>query len=359
MVLLLAALLPVMAIAGPVRAQDPGADWQLTGLTGPVLQLFTPSSGAFFARTGTELFRSDDGGATWRPVPLPAPPDGGRGSTRQWATVDPTDHSVLYAGGANGLYKSADAGDTWQMVLRAPTTAATVTAIAVSPADARIVYAIFQSGASSLALFRSLDGGGAWSQVLALPGPGAGPCTAGVNILQAHPSDARRVFLTAGCYAGRDFGGPLSESTDQGATWSPAFRVQGTFPRLLVGGAGRTPGRFYLAANAANPGFHSIIARSDDDGRNWVEVLTREEGSIAGLAYDPSAPERVYAGLGGAGAGVQVSRDGGSTWAELGLADQVIHDLALGIDALNLYAATDQGVWRLPATPGGAGLAGG
>lgn len=90
------------------------ADWEPTGLAEPILELFTPATGAFFARTTGDLSRSEDGGATWSMVMLPtAEPD-----PRAWTvTVDPTDHTVLYASGAGGLYKTIDDAASWMLVL--------------------------------------------------------------------------------------------------------------------------------------------------------------------------------------------------------------------------------------------------
>src|SRR5581483_6849229 len=89
-----AALLVSMALfVGRVassRAQEVSPDaWALRGPGGPVSHLFTPASGALFASAPSGLFRSDDGGVTWRQVSLP---DGA-----YLAEVDPTDHTVLYA----------------------------------------------------------------------------------------------------------------------------------------------------------------------------------------------------------------------------------------------------------------------
>ena len=58
----------------------------------------------------------------------------------------------------------------------------------------------------------------------------------------------------------------------------------------------------------------------------------------------PSRRSRVYVGL--ANGGVKASSNG--TWGDLGRQDLgTIADLALGIDGVNLYAASDQGLWRL------------
>ena len=70
--------------------------------------------------------------------------------------------------------------------------------------------------------------------------------------------------------------------------------------------------------------------------------------SSGGLGYDPLVPDHVYIGLTYGGGGAKVSADGSNTWNDLGRQDLgEIHDLALGVDGRNLYAATDQGVHRL------------
>src|SRR5688500_19281037 len=119
--------------AARVAEAGPGApvDWELTGLTVPVQQLYAPASGAFFAQTVDGLQRSDDGGVTWREVLLPP---GGSGGLA--IAVDPTNHMAIYAAGQGGLYKTEDDAATWQLVLP---TAERIQRIAVSPADAHLV----------------------------------------------------------------------------------------------------------------------------------------------------------------------------------------------------------------------------
>ena len=99
-----------------------------------------------------------------------------------------------------------------------------------------------------------------------------------------------------------------------------------------------------------------MVSRSDDNGASWTELLRYRAGDSGGvrlsaLTYDPAAPDRVYVGLNAVEKGVRTSADGGATWNELGLGDRDVRALELGIDARNLYAATDQGVWRLRLLP--------
>ena len=335
---------------GSIWAQPvPGGDWEPTGLTVRTVGLFTPASGAFFAQTADGLERSDDGGVTWAPVTLPAPP--GRGDIRQVA-VDPTNHTVLYASGAEGIYKSGDDAASWELVL--PTTNR-VLRIAVSPADPSLVFAAFGRDSSAYEFWRSGDAGASWER---LAGPNnATLCFWNVPVLEPHPTNADRVFQTFGCYAGRDVpsGDSLDHSTDRGASFAALFRERPLFPSDLVGGGGSAPSRWYLAGNVrAAPGAARLF-RSDDDGASWAEVFATPAGpSIGGLAYDPANPDRVHVGL--LNGAVMTSANGGASWRELGRQNLgQLNDLALGVDGQNLYAATVQGVWRMRLMPGGPG----
>jgi len=344
-------LLPRSASAQPPT--EPA--WELTALHQPVHRLFTPASGAFLASTKSGFFRSDDGGTTWTSVSLP--------DAAYKVVADPLDHTTLYAAADGGLYKTSDEAATWALIL--PTSEA-VRVVEVSPANRSVVYlglAGSQGPSADFRFLRSRDGGSTWEQ---LEEHHNSLCAWAVSLLAPHPSDEARVFRTAGCYAGRNIGDVLQESTDGGATWSINFRPDSAFPMQLVGGRGSNPDRFYLGANRDFRAGGSLVYRSDD-GRTWTEALRYSGGgsiqeptapnvTLGGLAYDPAVPERIFVGLnvrpgdGGDGTtAVKTSADGGSTWVDIGRPDfGPINDLALGIDGLNLYVGTDQGLWRLP-----------
>jgi photosystem II stability/assembly factor-like uncharacterized protein len=76
-------------------------------------------------------------------------------------------------------------------------------------------------------------------------------------------------------------------------------------------------------------------------------VLTLAAGeSVGGLAYHPSAPDRVYAGL--TSGVVRSSQNAGATWTDLGTSGLGgIEDLALTTDQGILLAASNLGVWRV------------
>jgi len=99
--------------------------------------------------SGAGLEASPDGGLTWQALTAP----GGQIASLAAAT----DGSVLLAGTTNGLYRSVDAGKSWQ-----PTgfTGLAIT-VAIAPNDARVLAVVDDK----TRFFRSDDGGVTW------PGP--------------------------------------------------------------------------------------------------------------------------------------------------------------------------------------------
>jgi hypothetical protein len=380
----LAVLLSVLMLAANgslVRAEDDGngsdrvgilPDWLATTMIEPAKQLFAPVSGALFAVTdGGALERSDDGGFSWRDIAL--------GPATEIAAVDPTDHTILFATGPDGLFKSEDDAASWRLVLPySADTGRVLRALSVSPADHAILYAGLVNSSSiadTFWLLRSLDGGSTW-QVIDHP-PSMSLCGWGIRVLQAHPTDPRRVFRAAACTAGRDFGIVLRQSNDQGTTWTPWFStvqdvtaIPDHYPRRLVGGSGAAPTRFYLAENRDARLGGSDLFRSDDNGASWTSVLVYRGGGspgfanedndpsapnvmLGGVAYDPANPDRVFVGLATDASGVMTSPDGGATFCMLGQQPiGAVRDVVLGIDGRNLFAATDTGVWRFELDAG-------
>jgi len=337
-----------------LEADSPASDWEATALTEPVRALFTPASGAFFARTDRAAMRSDDGGDTWYAVPLPA--------DSRLVAVDPTNQTVLFAAGEAGLYKTEDDAATWTLVLPLPDER--VLGLAVSPADAKLVYlglANKQGGPQVFRFLRSRTGGVTWEQIDRREGS---LCGLGLPLLQPHPTDPHRLLRVHNCYSGRTSFDTLDLSQDEGVRFTSIFRESFVFPHRLVGGQGSVPGRWYLAADRDDRAGGSTLWRSDDDGGTWIEVLAfarartavtgekvAPDVNLGGLTYDPSRPDRVFVALGGEGEGVLVSVDGAVSWMQLGRQDLGrANALALGIDGRNLYAATVRGLWRLRLT---------
>jgi photosystem II stability/assembly factor-like uncharacterized protein len=346
------------------------------------MDIFTPASGALLVRTNDSLYRSDDGGQTFRSIALPPathPMD-------RIVSVDPINQDVLYASGNELLYRSTDGGSTWQPSLAmASHPGFEAIALAISPANPSVLYTALVDAASrdTFLLLGSQDRGASWT-TLQMRGP-TSLCGWGVRLLQAHPTDAMRVLLSSGCFAGRNFGATLQQSTDQGKTfqdwWTPAESGSplSGYPHSLVGGVGASPARWYLAFNRDPRVGGSAVMRSDDDGATWTPILSYDGGGtfgtpntdpnawnmqIAALAEVASAPDTLYVARTAFSptdqsvqtSGVATSTDGGATWSDLG-SQQLGHvaDMVLGIDGQNLYLASDQGLFQLPLRAAGDG----
>lgn len=135
-----------------------------------------------------EVYRSDDGGQTWRrlsDVPGGYTPSVGVNDL----AVDPRDDDHVYAAtwGA-GVYETVDGGTTWRAAspgLPASGAGADVTAIAVDPKRAGVVYA----AVAGAGVYRTLDGGRWWEPY----GTGMG-VDLEVNRLDTSPTRPERLW---------------------------------------------------------------------------------------------------------------------------------------------------------------------
>ena len=97
------------------------------------------------------VFKSTDGGAHWNNASAGLP-----GRSAYALTIDPTAPATVYAGLANGGFKTTNGGGSWTAM--AELTGRSVSAIAIDPSTPTTVYAATNGG-----VFKSLDGGGAWA----------------------------------------------------------------------------------------------------------------------------------------------------------------------------------------------------
>jgi photosystem II stability/assembly factor-like uncharacterized protein len=173
---------------------------------------------------GDGVYRSDDGGKSWKNVGLKKSEHIAR------ILIDPRNSNIVFVasqgplwgpGGDRGLYKSTDGGKTWSNVLSISENTG-VTDIVMDPKNPDIMYAAsYQrrrhvwtliNGGPESAIYKSTDGGTTWNKIKnGLPSVDIGRIGLAIS-----PVDNRVVYATI--EAAQKKGGFFC-STDCGANW--------------------------------------------------------------------------------------------------------------------------------------------
>ena len=279
----------------------------------------------YFGATGGGLWKTVDSGTTWFPVT-----DGQISSSSIGAVaVAETNPDIIFIGGGetqlrgsitqgDGVYKSSDGGETWRHVGLRDTQA--VARIRIHPVNPDIVYVAAlghpYGDNEERGVFRSRDGGNTWERVLYVS-PQAG--AADLIIDRTNPNvlyaSLWQVYRKAWKMWG---GGPdsgLYRSDDGGDTWTELTENPG-MPEGPIGKIGVTvspanPDRVWAIVEAPEGG----VFRSEDGGATWR--LTNNERKLRQRAFyysrvyaDPVDADTVYA----LNTGFYKSADGGETF---------------------------------------------
>jgi photosystem II stability/assembly factor-like uncharacterized protein len=327
------ALMLAATIAPPqlYRSLDRGASWQPAGreLEGRLVHalLAVPeTNGIFLAGASDGLFRSDDGGVTWRAIPdLPRPIVPPQGLERQGRSVyvllAAADGALYLAGEDVRPWRSLDQGVTWQPLGALPAGAALL-ALAVSADGSRLL-----AGSDGAGLFSSDDGGQTWRQAADVP-------MTFVAGLWFDPADNRLAYARtrAGLY----------RSDDGGQRWQPVeTEFEGRVDALLPGLKAR---QALLLTNAGQ------VYATDDSGRTWrLRGKLGRPGTAYGLWRLPSDAGATLIAATHAGLWRNDDKGGAASspwqpWPH-GPGPAAANDLARAADGA-LYLATPVGIYR-------------
>jgi photosystem II stability/assembly factor-like uncharacterized protein len=244
---------------------------RVTGVTGNPAILY-----AAFAQGG--VWKSENGGLDWKPI-FDDEPTNSIGSI----AVAPSDPNVVYVGSGEanirgnvafgtGIFKSSDAGRTWQQVWK---THGQIGTMAVDPRNPDIAFAAVLGSPfgpnQDRGVYRTTDGGKSWKQVL--------------------------------------FKNERTGASDV------AFDPNN--PRILFAGMWQALRQPW---NATSGGPGSGLVRSDDGGDTWKEYEHGKKGlpdgdwGKVGMRIAPSDSNRVYALIEAKDGGLFRSDDGGANW---------------------------------------------
>jgi photosystem II stability/assembly factor-like uncharacterized protein len=305
---------------------------------------------------GNGMYKSTDAGENWVRI--------GLDSTEHISKiiVDPKNSNTIYVAvpGAlwsdsphRGLYKSTDAGKTWNKILYVDEKTGCAD-IAINPNQTNIIYATtwqfrrkaysFESGGKGSALYKSEDGGKNWRKITkGLPEGDFGRValalapSAPENLLAIVESNNTGLFI----------------SSDHGETWKPQSATVNVVSRP-----------FYFSTLVIDPKDNKRVYRpafqfsySDDGGYSFNDA-SYDGGWVHSdhhaLWIDPNNTSHMFLGTDG---GVYISNDRGATWiyCQNLPVGQFYH---VAVDNANPYRVygglQDNGSWMGPsANPGG------
>ncbi|MBI5864760.1 MAG: glycosyl hydrolase [Planctomycetes bacterium] len=248
---------------------------------------------------GDGVYRSRDAGATWENLGLKDSEHIGR------IVIDPRNSDVVYvaaqgplwrSGADRGLYKTTNGGATWTRVLHISDDTG-VSDVALDPRDPEVVYATaYQrrrhvwtliNGGPEGAIYKSTDGGASWRKVnRGLPEGDLGRI--GLSISPVQPD-----FVYAIVEAAEGKGG-FFRSMNRGESWEKRSDFQPSSP-------------MYYQEIFASPhdvdhviAVDTFLAESLDGGKTFRRVkLTATHVDFHAIWFDPKEPQHWLAGCDG------------------------------------------------------------
>ncbi|HLK29841.1 MAG TPA: hypothetical protein VKT28_14780 [Puia sp.] len=307
---------------------------------------------------GDGLYKSTDAGDNWTKI--------GLDSTEHISKilVDPQNSNTIYVAAPGplwsdskhrGLYKSNDAGKTWEKILYINEKAGCAD-ISIDPSNTNIIYAttwefrrmpyLFNSGGQGSGIYKSLDAGKTWKELKnGLPVKPFGRVA-----LALAPSSPNNLLAIV---EAKETG--LYISSDGGENWKQQSATSNITARP-----------FYFSVIKVDPNDAKRVYRpafsfaySDDGGYSFTDASGDGgwvHSDMHALWINPKNTSQLYVGTDG---GVYVSLDRGATWMFLQNlpVGQFYHVAVDNVDPYRIYGGLqDNGSWVAPsAAPGGVG----
>jgi photosystem II stability/assembly factor-like uncharacterized protein len=223
--------------------------------------------------TGGGLFKSTDGGTTWRPLTNGLPKD----LSQVYVAIAPSDPRRLYAtlgtaSGALAVYRSDDAGENWSKATDDPRPSGRIGGgdlpiPRVDPKNPDVLYS------ASTVTMKSTDGGKTWFGFRGAPGGDD------YQNLWINPNDPNTILLVS------DQGALVT--VNGGATWSSWYNQ----PTAQIYHVAVTPTFPYRVCGGQQESGSVCLSSRGNDGaityREWHPVGVIEYGYVAPVPLDP------------------------------------------------------------------------
>ena len=236
----------------------------------------------------------------------------------------------------HGVFKSMDAGQTWQFLGLDETTH--ISRITVHPDNPDVAYVAAVGNLwkpnPERGVFKTTDGGSNWEQVLHVDN-----YTGAIDLVM-DPNDPNTLFAamytrqrTAWGFNGSGAGSGIYRTLDGGKTWT---RLEEGIPNGHLGRIGldiyQKDGNVLVASIEARRGQTGVYG-SVDRGDSWTFLSDTNPRPMyfSMVRIDPNDPERIYLG----GQNLMRSDDGGRTFSDDGARNVHLDHHALWIDPEN------------------------
>jgi photosystem II stability/assembly factor-like uncharacterized protein len=266
------------------------------------------------ASMGDGVYKSSDAGRTWKNIGLKDTQQIGR------VAINPRDANIVFVAalghqfGLNdqrGVFRSTDGGATWKQVLTRGPKAGAVD-LSIDPNNPNTIYAAFwevyrtpyslESGGPGSGIWKSTDGGDTWTDLSHKPGMPKG--IFGRIGISVSPANSQRVYALVEAEEGGAF-----KSDNGGETWTRTnahndIRQRAWYYTHIFADPKSVDTVYYL-----NVGFE----RSTDGGRTFTSIQT-PHGDNHGLWIAPNDPQRMIESNDG---GAIVTLNGGRSWSSV------------------------------------------
>ena len=271
-------------------------------------RIFAAALGLYRGRTMDRgVYRSTDAGVSWQKVLfvndttgacdiLIDPMNSNRLLATVWTRHRPLNYSILNSANS-GLWISTNGGDTWSKVTNGfPANEANIgrTSLAVAPSQPNVFYALCSNGTGVRGVFRSSDSGLSWAST------STSSFSEGQvwynNVITVHPTDPNTV------YAGMT---NLYRTVNGGTSWSVvATNVHVDFHAIEYDRS--NPNRVVLGSDGG-------VFVSTNAGASWVKSFNLPISQFYAGTIDFTNPQRYYGGLQDNGT-VRTMTGTGSDW---------------------------------------------
>jgi len=223
------------------------------------------------------IYKSDNGGSSWNQSNAGLTTRSNQTTDAYSVAVSPTNPDLLYSGTLFGLYKSSDAGITWQAVTT-PFNDTVISIIRITAGDE--IFVGTDSG-----LFRGTVDGDSWTNLL-INSPFIVDKTAAITDISLNPANVNLIAI------GVHGSGAYLYHLDDDRWEKLNFVIARPEEKFLVKFSGISSNTIYAAASETG------LFRSDDSNATWNQItlptINGEELPINTLAVDAS--EQLFIG---------------------------------------------------------------